>query len=1362
MKPRKRWLLLAASSLLTMLSVSGCEWRSELYDKYVSGSEVVVACPPQLFVTADGTYRQFTGLYDAHKQSAAEGGFYYVHPDYIDITFEDQPEYLASALQAEAMKNKWEDFVRAVEANSKAKKYTTESAALGFSFDLHHISVSDGVNCEPGKVCDVGDYSDAFIGNLCPNEFNTCDLERVDNEYRYYCKQLDCPAGQHVNINASTGKKICEPDDVDNCGAHGYACAQKVPGWIKGACMNAECHAEACDSAAGYELKDGKCLAACIGTQVKCGGLCRDPQTDNDYCGATGTINSCASEGKKCSQGQVCVGGTCKQNTCAKEHPDTPDLCEITYEDGHKENECRKVFGDDPDHCGACNYVCANNPTATATSSECLDGICQYECKPGYTQCSDSVTADGIICIKNEDFQSDGNNCGGCGIVCGAEEACALGKCVQNSCSGSNPDLCVVDGKNVCKNIKSNDAAHCGACNYACANNPATNATSNACKAGDCQYTCDNGYTNCGGVTASSIKCIKTTDLQTDGQNCGGCGIVCGAEEACANGKCVQNSCSGNNPDLCVVGGQNVCKNTHRSDTSHCGACNYACANNPAPNATSNTCLNGVCQYTCDSGYTNCGGVTAASINCIKTTDLQTDGMNCGGCGIVCGAEKACVDGKCVQNSCSGSNPDLCVVDGQNVCKNTHSTDAAHCGACNYACSNNPATNATSNTCKSGVCQYTCDSGYTNCGGVTAASINCIKTTDLQTDGQNCGACGIVCGAGKACVGGKCVQNSCSGSTPDLCVVGGQNVCKNTHSTDAEHCGACNYACSNNPATNATSNTCKAGVCQYTCDTGYTNCGGVTAASINCIKTTDLQTDGQNCGGCGIVCGSGKACVGGKCVQNSCSGSTPDLCVVGGQNVCKNTHSSDAAHCGACNYACSNNPAANATSNTCSAGVCQYTCSTGYTNCGGVTASAIKCIKTTDLQTDGQNCGGCGIVCGAGKACVGGQCVQNSCSGSTPDLCVVNGQNVCKHTHSSDAAHCGACNYSCAGNPATNATSNTCVNGVCQYTCISGYTNCGGVTAASINCIKTTDLQTDGQNCGACGNVCGTGKACVGGQCVQNSCSGSTPDLCVVNGQNVCKKVMGSDADHCGACNYACSKHPAADATSNTCVNGVCQYTCAAGYTNCGGVTAAAIRCIKTTDLQTDGQNCGACGNVCGAGKACVGGQCVQNSCSGSTPDLCVVSGQNVCKKVMGSDAAHCGACNYACSNNPATNATSNTCVDGVCQYTCAGGYTNCGGATIKTINCVKTTNLQVDGNNCGSCGNVCKAGEACIDGICTPLSKCPGGQVLCSGTTNSLINGLCFSVEVLSELNRDASCQCGTNFKEVEGKAMCEAKGSD
>jgi hypothetical protein len=69
---------------------------------------------------------------------------------------------------------------------------------------------------------------------------------------------------------------------------------------------------------------------------------------------------------------------------------------------------------------------------------------------------------------------------------------------------------------------------------------------------------------------------------------------------------------------------------------------------------------------------------------------------------------------------------------------------------------------------------------------------------------------------------------------------------------------------------------------------------------------------------------------------------------------------------------------------------------------------------------------------------------------------------------------------------------------------------------------------------------------------------------------------------------------------------------CTTGQTDCGG---------QCKSVQTDNQNCGACGTVCGGGKTCQTGMCKCAAglfeCGGS----CVQS-----------DATHCGGCN-ACPN---------------------------------------------------------------------------------------------------------------------------------
>jgi hypothetical protein len=57
-----------------------------------------------------------------------------------------------------------------------------------------------------------------------------------------------------------------------------------------------------------------------------------------------------------------------------------------------------------------------------------------------------------------------------------------------------------------------------------------------------------------------------------------------------------------------------------------------------------------------------------------------------------------------------------------------------------------------------------------------------------------------------------------------------------------------------------------------------------------------------------------------------------------------------------------------------------------------------------------------------------------------------------------------------------------------------------------------------------------------------------------------------------------------ADGEEGTCQSGACVFTCAPGLTDCGGYCA---------DLQTDDNNCGACGNYCILfDPVCQGGSC--------------------------------------------------------------------------------------------------------------------------------------------------------------------------
>lgn len=123
---------------------------------------------------------------------------------------------------------------------------------------------------------------------------------------------------------------------------------------------------------------------------------------------------------------------------------------------------------------------------------------------------------------------------------------------------------------------------------------------------------------------------------------------------------------------------------------------------------------------------------------------------------------------------------------------------------------------------------------------------------------------------------------------------------------------------------------------------------------------------------------------------------------------------------------------------------------------------------------------------------------------------------------------------------------------------------------------------------------------------------------------------------------------------------GECQppeLICPAGQANCNGVCK---------DLQTDENNCGACGNPCGVAQTCCNGVC----------------------KNLSTDENNCGTCGNACG-------AGQTCCSGVCK------------------------NLQADPANCGTCGNVCAAPQViCLAGDCCkpPALPCvaPGADATC------------------------------------------------
>jgi hypothetical protein len=539
------------------------------------------------------------------------------------------------------------------------------------------------------------------------------------------------------------------------------------------------------------------------------------------------------------------------------------------------------------------------------------------------------------------------------------------------------------------------------------------------------------------------------------------------------------------------------------------------------------------------------------------------------------------------------------------------------------------------------------------------------------------------CGCGGSDGGGTPVDDTGAdaGDAADaiVCATGESlcdGVCKPL-ADDPKNCGACGKTCK-------AGEVCSAGACAIACPTGQSACNG------SCVS---FDTDSANCGACGKTCQTGEVCSGGTCAT-SC-GAPFTTCTTGGggdagPTVDADPDASDATadgggtrycadvkndrtDCGACGNVCP-------LGQQCVAGACKLECVTGQDAC-----SDGKCH---DLTNDNQNCGACGTACPSGQVCSAGKCGVSCVTGQT--LC---DDGKC-HDLNLDEQNCGACSTSSVDKSC--AAGQVCLGGACKLSCQAGLTECTGTCA---------NLQSDNDNCGACGKVCGAGTVCSKGKC-ETTCATGLTDC-----SGSCANLQ-TDNANCGVCGKTCG-------AGTVCSLGKCETTCATGLTDCTGVCQ---------NLQTDNANCGACGKVCGAGTVCSKGKCETTCASGLTD--CSGSCAN-----LQSDNANCGACGKACG-------AGQSCSGGTCKTTCASGLTDCSGTC---------ANLQSDNANCGACGKTCGAGQACSMGACT--TTCAGGLTDCSGSCANLKSdnancGACGKTCAVGQTCTAGACvrSCATN----------------
>jgi subtilisin family serine protease len=404
---------------------------------------------------------------------------------------------------------------------------------------------------------------------------------------------------------------------------------------------------------------------------------------------------------------------------------------------------------------------------------------------------------------------------------------------------------------------------------------------------------------------------------------------------------------------------------------------------------------------------------------------------------------------------------------------------------------------------------------------------------------------------------------------------------------------------------------------------------------------------------------------------------------------CETDTSSDIDNCGWCGHACVF-PNASAQ---CVDSRCQLVdCLAGYSDCDGEVANGCE----SDPLTDPDNCGGCGNSCGpypnATPGCQAGDCAIAACDAGWADC---NGvlDDGCETSVVSDPNNCGGCGVQCILDHATHAY---CENAACHV----------GDCTVSPESIETEHPYGNNQD--------------LSWQIQHPGASAITVHFAMFNTERNYDYVQLRDGADELVVQYwgdlgAFSSDPVPGDTVNVVFHSDGSVTrdgfiidssrycegsgCQAGWGDCDGLGENGCE----TDLMTDLNHCGGCGQLCGdpnTNGQCVGGECTPgDQCLADWGD-CNADMADGCETDLLTDVAHCGSCNSPCSDvypNAEVACEAGGCVMGDCLE----GFADCNGDPADGCE----ISLLTDPDNCGGCGQGCDLDHVdhayCEDGLC-------------------------------------------------------------
>jgi hypothetical protein len=260
--------------------------------------------------------------------------------------------------------------------------------------------------------------------------------------------------------------------------------------------------------------------------------------------------------------------------------------------------------------------------------------------------------------------------------------------------------------------------------------------------------------------------------------------------------------------------------------------------------------------------------------------------------------------------------------------------------------------------------------------------------------------------------------------------------------------------------------------------------------------------------------------------------------------------------------------------------------------------------------------------------------------------------------------------------------------------CRTDHADCNGNPLDGCEVDTTGDLS----NCGTCGHDCTLlpnvqgNVACSAGVCsFDGGACARGYAICSSNPNDAGCDTAISELAHCGGCAPCPNTLPFCSSTPTATTQFSCTTGCAANLSLCG------TSCVNEQNDPNHCGSCSACPAVAGGTPTCTSGVC-GFTCN-ANDHLCGSGASATC--AANNDGNHCGV-GAACGPCVAPANATATCTGGnTCGFVCNPDSQLCGGVCV----------LDSDPNNCGFCGNVCKAGQTCSGGECVcDATSCAGG----------------------------------------------------